>query len=95
MDRCWMQGALGDALHALSCAAGYNIRWLLRAIVRLAAKRPFLALSDLVLYARIGASWSANALRATLGTMLGALGRHAGLTGMPPRPTFQLNRAAK
>jgi IS5 family transposase len=26
MDRCWLQGALGDALHALSCAAGYNIR---------------------------------------------------------------------
>ena len=25
MDRCWLQGALGDALHALSCAAGYNI----------------------------------------------------------------------
>ena len=35
MDRCWLQGSLGDALHALSCAAGYNIRWLLRAIVRL------------------------------------------------------------
>lgn len=35
MDRCWLQGALGDALHALSCAAGYNIRWLLRAIARM------------------------------------------------------------
>jgi IS5 family transposase len=35
MDRCWLQGAVGDALHALSCAAGYNIRWLLRAIARL------------------------------------------------------------
>ena len=35
MDRCWLQGAVGDALHALSCAAGYNIRWLLRVIVRL------------------------------------------------------------
>jgi hypothetical protein len=22
MDRCWLPGALGDALHALSCAAG-------------------------------------------------------------------------
>jgi IS5 family transposase len=32
MDRCWLQGALGDALHAISCAAGYNLRWLLRAI---------------------------------------------------------------
>ena len=32
LDRCWLQGALGDALHAVSCAAGYNLRWLLRAI---------------------------------------------------------------
>ena len=31
MDRCWLQGATGDALHPLSRAAGYNIRWLLRA----------------------------------------------------------------
>ena len=35
MDRCWLQGSMGDALHALSCAAGYNLRWLLRAIARL------------------------------------------------------------
>ena len=35
MDRCWLQGVTGDALHAVLCAAGYNIRWLLRAIVRL------------------------------------------------------------
>ena len=26
MDRCWLPGAAGDALHALSCALGYNIR---------------------------------------------------------------------
>jgi hypothetical protein len=26
---------VGDALHAISCAAGYNIRWLMRAIVAL------------------------------------------------------------
>ncbi len=26
LDRCWLQGALGDALHALGCAAGYNIK---------------------------------------------------------------------
>ena len=38
MDRCWLQGAVGDALHALSCAAGYNIRWLMRAILKQAAK---------------------------------------------------------
>ena len=44
MDRCWLQGALGDALHALSCAAGYNIRWLLRAIARLGLGGLFFAL---------------------------------------------------
>lgn len=38
MDRCWLRGATGDALHAVLCAAGYNIRWLLRAIVRLGLK---------------------------------------------------------
>ena len=26
MQRCWLQGAIGDALHALCCAVGYNIR---------------------------------------------------------------------
>jgi hypothetical protein len=35
MDRCWLQGQLGDALHAVLCAAGYNLRWLLRAMLRL------------------------------------------------------------
>ena len=24
MDRCWLQGALGDALHTIACAAGSN-----------------------------------------------------------------------
>ena len=32
---------MGDALHAVLCAAGYNIRWLLRAIVRLGLKGLF------------------------------------------------------
>ena len=48
MDRCWLQGAVGDALHALCCAAGYNIRWLLRAIVRLGLGAIFCALSAVV-----------------------------------------------
>lgn len=42
MERCWLQGSLGDALHAVLCAAGYNIRWLLRAIMRLGIKPDFL-----------------------------------------------------
>jgi IS5 family transposase len=44
MDRCWLQGALGDALHSISCAAGYNLRWLMRAIVRLGIGALFLRL---------------------------------------------------
>jgi IS5 family transposase len=39
MDRCWLKGQLGDALHTLSCAAGYNLRWLMRAVVRLGLNR--------------------------------------------------------
>ena len=34
MDRCHLKGSHGDALHVLLCAAGYNIRWLLRMIVK-------------------------------------------------------------
>jgi len=33
-----LQGKLGDALHAVLCAAGYNLRWLMRAILRLGLK---------------------------------------------------------
>ena len=38
MDRCWLRGQQGDALHAVLCAAGYNLRWLMRAMVRLGLK---------------------------------------------------------
>ena len=41
-DRCWRKGQLGDALHAVLCATGYNLRWLLRAMVRLRLKAAFL-----------------------------------------------------
>lgn len=34
MDRCHLKGERGDRLHAVLCAAGYNIRWLLRMIVK-------------------------------------------------------------
>ncbi len=37
MRRCWLKGVEGDALHAVACAAGYNIRWLLRWIALLRA----------------------------------------------------------
>lgn len=47
MPRCYLKGSVGDALHAISCAAGYNIRWLIRAIMRLGLKGLF-ALAFLV-----------------------------------------------
>jgi IS5 family transposase len=34
MNRCHLKGSAGDAIHAVLCAAGYNIRWLLRMIVK-------------------------------------------------------------
>ena len=51
LDRCWLKGALGDALHAISCAAGYNLRWLLRAIARLGIGPAFLRLLQVALCA--------------------------------------------
>ena len=64
MDRCWLQGALGDALHAISCAAGYNIRWLMRAISRLGLRGLFCALSVVALCGRRLWPASPSALRA-------------------------------
>ncbi len=52
MDRCWLQGASGDLLHTIGCAAGYNLRWLLRAIARLDIRAVFLRLLQSVLPAQ-------------------------------------------
>jgi IS5 family transposase len=35
MGRCWPKGALGDAMNTVMAAAGFNLRWLMRAVVRL------------------------------------------------------------
>ena len=51
MDRCWLSGSTGDALHAVLCAAGFNIRWLLRAIAAKGLVALILALSQTALYA--------------------------------------------
>jgi IS5 family transposase len=32
MNRCHLKGAEGDAIHAVLCVDGYNIRWLMRMI---------------------------------------------------------------
>lgn len=42
MNRCHLKGSEGDSLHAVLCAAGYNIRWLLRMIIK-KGLRPFLS----------------------------------------------------
>ena len=34
MDRCYLKGEEGDRINAVLCAAGYNIRWLLRMIAK-------------------------------------------------------------
>ena len=44
MNRCYLQGTLGDALNALCSAVGYNLRWLMRAVVRLKLTVVFLRL---------------------------------------------------
>ena len=51
MDRCWLVGSTGDALHAVLCAAGFNIRWLLRAIAAKGLVALLLAFSRLALCA--------------------------------------------
>jgi IS5 family transposase len=63
MMRCWLKGAIGDALHAVLCAAGYNIRWLLRAIVRLGLKAVFLRLLIRWLRSAPGAPWLLSSVR--------------------------------
>ena len=32
--RCHLKGPMGDAIHAVLCATGFNIKWLLRMIAR-------------------------------------------------------------
>lgn len=48
MNRCHLKGETGDRLHAVLCAAGYNIRWLLRMIIKKGVT--FLATLFLCLY---------------------------------------------
>jgi IS5 family transposase len=48
MGRCPLKGQQGDRLHAVLCAAGYNIRWLLRAIARRIARHGLKAFLRLV-----------------------------------------------
>lgn len=51
MRRCWLKGSEGDALHAVLCAAGFNLRWLLRAIARGGIAAPAFVLSLIIIAA--------------------------------------------
>jgi IS5 family transposase len=60
MDRCWLRGATGDALHAVLCAAGYNLRWLLRAMTRLGLRALLLRLGFVAPWVRFLAAPSSG-----------------------------------
>lgn len=47
MNRCHLKGQMGDAIHAVLCAAGFNMKWLLRRIAQ-EGSRPFFASCFLV-----------------------------------------------
>jgi IS5 family transposase len=62
MERCHLKGERGDRLHAVLCAAGYNIRWLLRMITRKGItflRSAFLCLQQA---SSQGRSWAAAAM---------------------------------
>jgi IS5 family transposase len=70
MERCHLLGEIGDRLHAVLCAAGYNIRWLLRMI----AKKGLRALLALLLRLLRLASMGPKSLRPRLMHAQPALG---------------------
>jgi len=74
MDRCWLMGQTGDALHAVLCAAGYNIRWLLRAVVRKGMKVFFAPLWAWRIRLEIAFATVWNACRASRQVLPGAVG---------------------
>jgi IS5 family transposase len=55
MDRCHLKGETGDRLHAVLCAAGYNIRWLLRMIAKKGLRALLALLLRLLRLAKAGA----------------------------------------
>lgn len=78
MDRCHLKGEQGDRLHAVLCAAGYNIRWLLRMIAKKGV--PFLrrAFLRLIAAVRLIGRWLARPRPAVTGGFKPALLRLRG-----------------
>ena len=73
LKRCHLKGAHGDSLHAVLCAAGYNLRWLLRMIAKNGIG-PFLRLSGVTGLAQFVLNWARAdfSLRATTAPLFGA-----------------------
>ena len=67
MGRCHLKGETGDRLHALLCAAGYNIKWLLRMIARRGLAFLGSALPCLRRASSQGPLWLATLVQGTLG----------------------------
>jgi IS5 family transposase len=63
MGRCHLKGELGDRLHTVLCAAGYNLRWLMRNLAK-QPRKVFLALLQTV------AQVANNALRALFASLM-------------------------
>ena len=84
MDRCWLRGATGDALHAVLCAAGFNLRWLLRAVARGEIRAAFLRLL----------AWSNGGENGAPATMRRWVEQCAVLLAGAVRPAFRQDRPA-
>ena len=79
---------MGDALHAISCAAGYNIRWLMRAIARLGIGPVFLRLLLAVRSAHASMALSLRVLSHAIAHQVGNALANAG--GKNPIPAHAL-----
>jgi IS5 family transposase len=58
MDRCWLKGKNGDAIHTVLCAAGFNLRWLLRAIARHGLTAVYLCLIWVAAIVAVAVKWA-------------------------------------
>lgn len=74
LGRSHLKGAQGDRLHAVLCAAGYNIRWLLRMIARRGLAFLGWALSCLNRAGAWGRPWLGGVLWGALGAVAARLG---------------------
>jgi IS5 family transposase len=75
MDNCWLKGSDGNAVCALQCKAGFNIRWLLWATALQTTMAASLVFSLVVLCTEIAMLVVARAL--TMPTAGSAIGRDA------------------